>query len=603
MFSPSYAWHELRRRFGRTLVTALGLAAGVGLVMSIIGVSDGLSAAQNSVLSPLGSVGTNIIVTRTVAATTNKNASSSTSTSNSSSSTRRSGGGGGGEGFFGQGFGGTSVASLNSAANETLLENNSTVLTDLAKLGPAGTKFTHDFFLPGTLINFPDQAAGIISKIKDVSTVTGALSLDAIHETGTVPTITATYKTGGQTLKVTSKPPTLTAAQQTAERACIQKLFASNATTRPSTFSSRPVGSSGRPTGGGGIRFIGTNSLFSKCLTPSQKAYEQNVVVPEATIRETLNPPTTNTQTASYTVAGVSPSVSTGGLITKAQVTKGTWFTANATDEVLVNTAYATQKGLHAGGTLTINSKTYKIVGLVNPTLTGDVADVYFNLATAQSLASAPKEINEVLVSVKNASDVNAVAAAIKRALPGATVLTSKSLADTVKGSLSNAKKLADTLGTALAIVVLLAAFLIAALLTLSSVAKRVREIGTLRAIGWSRGAVVRQIVAETIGIGIVGAVIGIVIGVVIAAVITAVGPGLTVTSSGLAVGASSLSQSIGQSTSASVTSIIHLTAPIHATTVLLGLAGAIVGGVLAGIVGGWRASRLAPAVALRDLG
>jgi ABC-type antimicrobial peptide transport system permease subunit len=596
VFSPSYAWHELRRRFGRTLVTALGLAAGVGLVMSIIGVSDGLSAAQNSVLSPLGSVGTNIIVTRTVAATTNKNASS---TSNSSSSTRRPGGGGG---FFGQGFGGASAATLNSAANDTLLENNSTVLTDLAKLGPAGTKFTHDFFLPGTLINFPDQAAGIISKIKDVSTVTGALSLDAIHETGTVPTITATYKTGGQTLKVTSKPPTLTAAQQTAERSCIQKLFASTSTTRP-TFTGRPAGSTGRPTGGGGIRFIGTNSLFSKCLTPSQKAYEQNVVVPEETIRETLNPPTTNTQTASYTVAGVSPSASTGGLITKAQVTKGTWFTGNAADEVLVNTAYATQKGLHAGGTLTINSKAYRIVGLVNPTLTGDVADVYFDLTTAQSLASAPKEINEVLVSVKNASDVNAVTAAIKKALPGATVLTSKSLADTVKGSLSNAKKLADTLGTALAIVVLLAAFLIAALLTLSSVAKRVREIGTLRAIGWSRGAVVRQIVAETIGIGIVGAVIGIAIGVVIAAVITAVGPGLTVTSSGLAVGASSLSQSIGQSTSASVTSIIHLTAPIHATTVLLGLAGAIVGGVLAGIVGGWRASRLAPAVALRDLG
>ena len=468
MFSPSYAWHELRRRFGRTLVTALGLAAGVGLVMSIIGVSDGLSAAQNSVLSPLGSVGTNVIVTRTVAATTNKNASSSTT--NSSVPTRR----GGGAGFFGQGFAGTSAATLNSAANATLLENNSSVLTDLAKLGPAGTKFTHDFFLPGTLINFPDQAAGIISKIKDVSTVTGALSLDAIHETGTVPTITATYKTGGQTLKVTSKPPTLTAAQQTAERACIQKLFASSAATRPSTFSSRPAGSTGRPAGGGGIRFIGTNSTFSKCLTPSQKAYEQNVVVPEETIRQTLNPPTTNTQTASYTVAGVSPSASTGGLITKAQVTKGTWFTGNTTDEVLVNTAYATQKGLHAGGTLTINKKAYKIVGLVNPTLTGDVADVYFNLSTAQSLASAPKEINEVLVSVKNASDVNAVTAAIKKALPGATVLTSKSLADSVSGSLSNAKKLADTLGGALAIVVLLAAFLIAALLTLSSVAKRV---------------------------------------------------------------------------------------------------------------------------------
>jgi ABC-type antimicrobial peptide transport system permease subunit len=595
VFSPSYAWHELRRRFGRTLVTALGLAAGVGLVMSIIGVSDGLSSAQKSVLSPLGSVGTNVIVTRTVAATTNKNASSN--------SDKRSNGGG----FFARSFGGVSVASLNSAANATLLQNNSSVLTDLAKLGKPGTKFSHDFFLPGTLINFPNEAAGIISKIKDVTSVTGALSLDAIHETGTVPTITATYKTGGQTLKVTSKPPTPTAAQSAAERSCIQKLFAarsSSSSSRPTTFGSSgrpPAGASGRP--GVGIRFVGTSGAFSKCLTPEQKAYIQDVVVPEETIRETLNPPTTNTQTASYTVAGVDPSAVSGGLITKSQVTKGSWFTANATDEVLVNQGYATQKGLHAGQTITINKKAYKIVGLVNPTLTGDVADIYFDLSTAQSLASAPKEINEVLVSVKNASDVNAVAAAIKKELPGATVLTSKSLADSVSGSLSNAKKLADTLGGALAIVVLLAAFLIAVLLTLASVAKRVREIGTLRAIGWSRAAVVRQIVAETIGIGILGGVLGIVLGVLIAAVISAVAPGLSVTTSGLSVGASQLSSSIGQSTSATVHSIVHLTVPIHLTTVLLGLAGAIVGGVLAGIAGGWRASRLAPAVALRDLG
>ena len=105
-----------------------------------------------------------------------------------------------------------------------------------------------------------------------------------------------------------------------------------------------------------------------------------------------------------------------------------------------------------------------------------------------QSLASAPGYVNEVLVSVKSSSDVAAVTKAIKAELPGATVLTSKSLADSVSGSLNNAHKLANDLGGVLAIVVLLAAFLIAGLLTLSSVAKRVREIGSLRAIGWSRG-------------------------------------------------------------------------------------------------------------------
>ena len=86
------------------------------------------------------------------------------------------------------------------------------------------------------------------------------------------------------------------------------------------------------------------------------------------------------------------------------------------------------------GGTLTINSKSYKIVGLVSPTLTGNVADIYFPLSTMQTLASAPGYVNEVLVSVKSSSEVAAVTKAIKAELPGATVLTSKSLADPVSG-------------------------------------------------------------------------------------------------------------------------------------------------------------------------
>ena len=46
----------------------------------------------------------------------------------------------------------------------------------------------------------------------------------------------------------------------------------------------------------------------------------------------------------------------------------------------------------------------------------------------------------------------------------------------------------------ALSIVALLSAFLIATLLTLSSVSKRIRELGTLKALGWSQWLVVRQV-------------------------------------------------------------------------------------------------------------
>ena len=610
MFSLGYAWNELRRRWGRTLVTAFGLAAGVGLVMGIIGVSQGLSDAQNSVLSPLGSVGTDIIVTRTVAATTSQTTTTTTVPSFRGGGTFPGGGGGsgsaggGGGGFFARGVAGASTADSSQAA--TLLNNNASVITDLAKLGKPGTKFTHDFFVPGTLITFPSVAISDVAKIPDVTSAVGALSLEALHESGTVPVITDTYKTGGQTISTTVKPPTLTAAQTAAERSCITKLLqktfgSSGATTPPSggfTGGRTRSGSGGTNFGG-----FGSNPAFQKCLTPAQISYQQKVTVPEETITRVLNAPTTNTATSSYLVAGVDPTNETTGLITRSQLVSGTWFTANPVDEVLVYTNYATTKHLKVGGTLTINSKSYKIVGLVSPTLTGNVADVYFPLSTMQGLASAPKYVNEVLVSVKNASDVAAVTKAIKAELPGATVLTSKSLADSVSGSLNNAHKLANDLGGVLAIVVLLAAFLIAGLLTLSSVAKRVREIGSLRAIGWSRGEVVRQVMAETIGIGIIGGLIGVAIGAGVCAVIAAVGPGLSVTSTGLAVGASTLSNMVGQSTTGTVTSIVHLTAPIHFTTILIAFAGALVGGLIAGVIGGWRAARLAPASALRDLG
>lgn len=600
MVSLRYAWNELRRRFGRTIVTSLGLALGVGLVMGIVGVSEGLSDAQNRVLSPLGSVGTDIIVTRTVAATTTQ---TTTTTTLPTGYPGRGRAGPGGGGFFAVGIAGYGESSSEATS---LLNNNSSIITDLAKLGKPGTKFTHDFLVPGTLITFPAVAVTDVAKIPDVTSSVGALSLQALHESGTVPKITATVKTGGQTISTTMKAPTLTTAQSAAERACIQKVLVKtyggyfNRTTRP-------AGASGASSGPGpGARVFGgfeTNPAVLKCMTPAQISYQEKVIVPEQTITEYLNPPTTNTATSTYTVAGVDPSNPNTGLVTKAQLVSGTWFTAHSANEVLVNTAYANTKKLKVGGTLTINSASYKIVGLVAPTLTGNVSDIYFALATVQRLASATGYVDEVLVSVNNSSNVGAVAAAIKKELPGATVLTSKTLADQVSGSLSNAHKLANDLGGALAIVVLLAAFLIAGLLTLSSVAKRVREIGSLRAIGWSRGAVVRQIMAETLGIGVIGAVIGLGVGVAVCAIIGAIGPSLSVTSTGLAVGASKLSALVNQATTGTTTLTVHLTAPVRLATVGLAFLGAIVGGLLAGAAGGWRAARLAPASALRDLG
>jgi putative ABC transport system permease protein len=64
-------------------------------------------------------------------------------------------------------------------------------------------------------------------------------------------------------------------------------------------------------------------------------------------------------------------------------------------------------------------------------------------------------------------------------------VTSASSLAGQVTGSLSSTASLASDLGRWLAVMVLIATFAVAGLLTLAAVARRAREFGTLKALGW----------------------------------------------------------------------------------------------------------------------
>ena len=64
MFYLRYLRAELLRRRGRTILTLLGLALGVGLVIAISSLSKGLDEAQSATLDPLAGIGTDLTVTR-----------------------------------------------------------------------------------------------------------------------------------------------------------------------------------------------------------------------------------------------------------------------------------------------------------------------------------------------------------------------------------------------------------------------------------------------------------------------------------------------------------------------------------------------------------
>jgi putative ABC transport system permease protein len=151
-------------------------------------------------------------------------------------------------------------------------------------------------------------------------------------------------------------------------------------------------------------------------------------------------------------------------------------------------------------------------------------------------------------------------------------------------------------------VVGLLSAFLIASLLTLSSVTKRIRELGTLKALGWSQRLVVRQVTGESLFVGLLGGALGVVVGIGGAFLLATFAPSLEAT---VAAGATSGPRFIGpfgQGAVAASATEVALDAPVSVTLILGAVALALLGGLIAGAVGSLRAARLRPVDALRHI-
>jgi putative ABC transport system permease protein len=486
MFFLTYIFSELRRRSGRTILTALGLGLGVGLVVTVSSLSAGLDQAQAKILEPLTGVGTDMSVTRPIDFSPPQN---------------------------GGGF-----PQLSDGERQQLQQENGGGRFGLRNLGQPGDTFSRDDFVSTAQLSFAATQVTKISNLDGVAFAAGGLTLNSIHIEGVVP----------QQSPQSGQPPAFGQGQQSA-----------------------------------GPQNIDANSL---------------------------------------SVSGVDETNRSIGAITPGEIASGRYFGSGDTHEAVLNESYASREDLGLGDTVKLGAKSFEVVGIAKTPLGGQSSDVYVKLRQLQKLSNRVGRVNTVYVRAESAGDVDSVAGAIESEFDGASVTTASDLAARVSGTLVDAKNLAGSLGTALAIVGLLAAFLIASLLTLSSVTKRVRELGTLKALGWSQRLVVRQVTGESLAQGVLGGLVGIVLGVAGVLAISAFGPTLHATVGAAADQGPRFLGPFGQGAVESAASDVALDAPISATTVLYAVGLAILGGLVAGAVGSLRAARLRPADALRHI-
>jgi lipoprotein-releasing system permease protein len=226
-----------------------------------------------------------------------------------------------------------------------------------------------------------------------------------------------------------------------------------------------------------------------------------------------------------WIVLGIEQHNSIGPATLRSAISAGRFLGENGS-EALVESAFADRFGIKVGDTLSLAGRHFKVVGLVDASRSAKiaVANVYIALNDAQKLAVSSPLVQSV--SPFKEQDVNLLfIRADQRRISELSAQIRNLLGK--QGNISSSDSFMKLLGGVFAIfdrfavIASLIAFLVCGLVSLKIMAgninERARDIGILKAVGWTDKDVMSQIVAESLVQGLMGGLLGILIATVTA--------------------------------------------------------------------------------------
>jgi ABC-type antimicrobial peptide transport system permease subunit len=225
-----------------------------------------------------------------------------------------------------------------------------------------------------------------------------------------------------------------------------------------------------------------------------------------------------------WIVLGIEQNNTIGPAVLRSAVTEGR-FLADGKPEALVEADYARQFGIGVGETISVNGSQFPVVGLLDASRAPKmaVANLYLPLADAEALAASSKNLQSVspfapgdvnLLFIKaDQQKITPLAASLKEILgKKATVATPESFLKLL-GSLF---ALSDKFTLAASLIAIIVAVLIAFKTMAGNIAERAREIGVLKAVGWTNRNVVTQLLAESVVQCLLAGILGLLIALVV---------------------------------------------------------------------------------------
>ncbi len=230
----------------------------------------------------------------------------------------------------------------------------------------------------------------------------------------------------------------------------------------------------------------------------------------------------------------------------------------------------ASVAGLSLGDSLEFRGKSFEVVGILESSGSMDDGMLYTPIKGLQEAYSKPGQLTFVPVKVNDISQAEATAREISDRWPVVSAQTQKSLVD----KFTDLMGIVEAANVGLSTVALLIGILFILSTMIMAVGERVKEIGTMRAIGIRRSLIFQMIITESLITSLIAGIIGCLVGYLLSQGIAYI-----------------LSEFFG---------LTYFAPLVNARIFITGIIIAIVVGVLAGLYPAWRISKTNIVQALR---
>jgi len=376
--------------------------------------------------------------------------------------------------------------------------------------------------------------------------------------------------------------------------------------------SSRGGMPSGMPSGTPTFRFGPEEAFINETFVDAIRTIDHvKDVVPflevssEETTEETMNTPW-GTRTISrplYTIIGV--------CLNSSFIENYSILPTNVTDEsrnlhegdsgvVLISSNLTDYYGKKVGDEIVIYGESFKIVGIYEPASQSFMGtrEVYMNISDAQRVTGNTGNVSRLDVYAEDVSYVDGIADVIKT-YSGLYVTTYNDRMERYQTMLENAESTlsqTQTTATQEILIAIAATSLIILFTMLYTVRERTKEIGILKAIGFSNWNVMSQFMLEGILISLMAGAVGIAIGSIGAPFLSS----LLLPHISLFGGSSGRFQPSFGSTNLGTTGSQVTSVALTPELILFAFGVAVLLGALGSLYPAWRAARTSPMEALR---